>query len=104
MNAFYSGADKYYVLNDRDSYGAVRASRKLPSIGKHSGALRHKSLRVHGRAVMNHLSAALGIIHRAIIAAKMRRVQRELMFHARANHDAGDVPQRPLILGDKWDF
>ena len=50
-------------------------------------------------------------IHEAIVAAKTRRLQRELMFHADlgdASHfdgqDIGKLPQRPIILGDKWDF
>jgi hypothetical protein len=34
----------------------------------------------------------------------MLRIQRELMFHSRAEQDAGGFPRRPLILGDKWDF
>jgi hypothetical protein len=42
------------------------------------------------------ISAAFRIIHQAIVIAKTRRMQRELMFH--------EIPQRPLILDDKWDF
>jgi hypothetical protein len=48
----------------------------------------------------------------------MRRIRRELIFHAGfhdewsrskwreapgSDHDIRDFPQRPLILGDKWD-
>ena len=56
------------------------------------------------------LAAALKTIHEAIVAAKTRRLQRELMFHADLGderfygQDIGKVPQRPMILGDKWDF
>ena len=52
----------------------------------------------------------LKTIHEAIVAAKTRRLQRELMFHADlgdepfCGQDIGKVPQRPMILGDKWDF
>jgi hypothetical protein len=64
------------------------------------------------------LAAALKTIHEAIVAAKMRRLQRELMFHGDFGDEAFDIspdkpldeqdvrriPQRPMILGDKWDF
>jgi hypothetical protein len=65
------------------------------------------------------LAAALKTIHEAIVAAKTRRLQRELMFHTNFGSDSLDeivgerpltaeetakLPQRPMILGDKWDF
>jgi hypothetical protein len=40
--------------------------------------------------------AVFSILHQAIVTAKTRRLERELMFH--------EIPQRPLHLGDKWDF
>jgi hypothetical protein len=51
----------------------------------------------------------LRTLHRAIVAAKVRRLQSELMF--RAHYGDGEAgaqaltkyPQQPLILGDKWD-
>ncbi|HEY2247038.1 MAG TPA: hypothetical protein VGH70_06325 [Bradyrhizobium sp.] len=60
------------------------------------------------------LAATLRTIHEAIVVAETRRLQRELMFHG----NPGDawpgeglgvryvtkIPQRPMILGDKWDF
>jgi DNA-binding transcriptional LysR family regulator len=48
------------------------------------------------RRTIVRISAAFRIIHQAIVTAKTRRIQRELMFH--------EIPQRPLILDDKWDF
>jgi hypothetical protein len=48
------------------------------------------------RRTIVRISAAFRIIHQAIVTAKTRRMQRELMFH--------EIPQRPLILDDKWDF
>ena len=48
------------------------------------------------RRAIRHTGGFLKIIHEAIVTAKTRRVQRELMLHK--------VPQRPLILDDKWDF
>jgi hypothetical protein len=56
------------------------------------------------------LIAVLKTIHESIMAAKTRRLQRELMFHADSGdepfcgQEIGRVPQRPMILGDKWDF
>ncbi len=62
---------------------------------------------------------AFRAIHEAIVAAKTRRLQRELMFHGDLGSElldeiVGDrplspeevakLPQRPMILGDKWDF
>ena len=56
------------------------------------------------------LVAALRTIHEAIVAAKTRRLQRELMLHGDfgdgpfGEADIGKIPQRPMILCDKWDF
>jgi hypothetical protein len=65
------------------------------------------------------LAGALKTIHMAILAAKTRRLQRELVFHADFGSQSLDeivgersltaeetakLPQRPMILGDKWDF
>jgi hypothetical protein len=64
-------------------------------------------------------AAAFSAIHEAIVAAKTRRLQRELMFHGDLGGEPFDkivddrplsaeevakVPQRPTVLGDKWDF
>ena len=48
------------------------------------------------RRAVRRTIAMLGILHRAIVTAKTRRLEREQMFH--------EIPQRPLHLGDKWDF
>ena len=64
------------------------------------------------------LAATLRMVHEAIVAARTRRLQRELMFHGDLGDEALDepfvrpigeqeirkIPQRPTILGDKWDF
>lgn len=56
------------------------------------------------------VATAFKIIHRAIVAAKLRRLRSELMCHGGyvygqpSDQDAGKIPQPPLILGDKWDF
>ena len=62
---------------------------------------------VHGLALF---CFACGLMHRAIVAAKVRRLKNEVAFQDNGGdalsrmHDATRYPQRPLILGDKWDF
>jgi hypothetical protein len=72
-----------------------------------SRGLRHGS-RFSVAHARRKISAALQTLHRAIVAAKLRRLRNELMLHrythARVEFDAAKFPQRPLILGDKWDF
>jgi hypothetical protein len=104
MAIFYSHQDRL-----RDLTGGSRSALQMSA----------KRLRVLMWAI-RRTGAAFNIIHQAIVTAKMRRLQRELMFHtgscddwslqpnAYASHDldkdAAKFPQRPLILGDKWDF
>ena len=67
--------------------------------------------------VIKRLRSALRIIHRQIAAAKIHRLRNELMLHAdthadwskphgllRDGKDVTNYPQRPLVLGDKWDL
>ena len=77
-------------------------------------------LRTMAWRAIRRAGAALGIIHRGIVTAKTRRLQRELRFHGVARDDAGPERQLsdghgldrdaarfarpPLLLGDKWDF
>ena len=72
-----------------------------------SRGLRHGS-RFSVAQARRKISAALKTLHRAIVAAKLRRLRNELMLHrnthARVEFDAAKFPQRPLILSDKWDF
>jgi hypothetical protein len=107
MTLFYSDEDQFYDLT----------GTKRPAHSSSPGTFA-TSLRRHIRRAIGRTGAALKIMHQAVVAAKMRRVERELMFHngsydrgepdAQQNHasdkDAVNVPQRPLILGDKWDF
>lgn len=50
------------------------------------------------------------LLHRSILRAKLRRLHSELLFRRdygemlALEDDAATFPQRPLILGDKWDF
>ena len=80
----------------------------------------HASAGTHHHPIMRTLKRvrnALRTLHRAIAAAKIRRIRNELMLHrhayhwaqepvldARTEHDAAKYPRRPLVLGDKWDF
>jgi hypothetical protein len=92
MTLFYSHRDRF-----RDASGA--------------SLLRALAQRIVGRT-----GAAFRFMHRGIVNAKMRRMQRELMFRDRVpveldapagrnpDGDAAKFPQAPLILGDKWDF
>ena len=109
MTLFYSDEDQFYDLT-----GTKRPAHSS-SPGTFGTSLRRRIRRAVGRT-----GAALKIMHQAVVAAKMRRVERELMFHngsydrwlaeadaqpSRASgQDAASVPQRPLILGDNWDF
>jgi hypothetical protein len=57
------------------------------------------------RPALGRVIAVFKTIHRAIVTAKTRRLRRELMFGAGPQEeDIGRIPQRPVILGDKWDF
>ena len=63
-------------------------------------------------------AATVKTVHQAIVAARTRRLRRELMFHADPGDETFDesfdkplgeqdirkMPQRPMFLGDKWDF
>ena len=59
---------------------------------------------------LRRVGAAFKILHRAIVTAKLRRLQGEWLFEQDYSEmilpeqDATKFPQRPLILGDKWDF
>src|SRR5262245_46197577 len=74
--------------------GEVFGSRGLRSGSRFSAARRK-------------ISAVLKMMHRAIVAAKLRRLRNELMLHgnvqARAEFEVSLFPQRPMVLDDKWD-
>jgi hypothetical protein len=101
MSVLFSGVDNTPAPLDEEAYRAWLISRQQSPIVYHSGAMQLKRLRVLARKLSSHIRAALATMHRAIIAAKIRRVRRELTFHG---HELRDFPQTPLILGDKWDF
>jgi hypothetical protein len=100
MSVLFSDVDKPRTPGDEDAYRVWLISRAQSPIVHRSGAMHLKRLRVLARKINGHVRATLTTSHQAIVAAKMRRVQRELMLH---NRELRDFPQRPLILGDKWD-
>jgi hypothetical protein len=118
MSVLFSGVDDTPAPLDEEAYRAWLISRQQSPIVYHSGAMHLKRLRVLARKIGSHVRTALTTIHEAIVAAKMRRIRRELIFHAGSHdewsrskwheapgsgHELRDFPQRPLILGDKWD-
>jgi hypothetical protein len=109
MSIFYSQQDRFCDPAGEGRFAAASLSR--------TAARRlHKLV----RRAAGRIGAALGIVHRGIVTAKTRRLQRELLFHGGAHddgfverrlhdvggsgRDAADFAQRPLLLGDKWDF
>ncbi|TMJ54205.1 MAG: hypothetical protein E6G85_05635 [Alphaproteobacteria bacterium] len=59
--------------------------------------------------MLARLAVAFKIVHRAIVAAKLRRLRSELLCHGgylceQPDRDAEKFPRPPLILDDKWDF
>jgi hypothetical protein len=60
--------------------------------------------------LVRRVGVAVRLLHRAIVTAKVRRLQSELLFRKdysdlfAPEQDAAKFPQQPLILGDKWDF
>jgi hypothetical protein len=71
------------------------------------------------RRAVGRTGAVLRFLHRAIMTAKVRRLQREIMLQIALRDEwpmrpdtdqrdpekaAAKFPQQPLIIGDKWDF
>jgi hypothetical protein len=85
-------------------------------------SLRQPMKRLRGlvRRAIRRIHAAFKIIGQAIVTAKTRRLEREPKLDTRSgddwflepaahrsrdpDSDAAKFPQRPMILGDKWDF
>ena len=105
MTLFYSHEDRFADLT-----GAIHARLVLPS-----RQMQIRRLRRLVRHAVSRVGAALKMLHQAVVTAKTRRLARELMFRPEAYDewsrepekepkDATKLPQRPMILGDKWDF
>jgi hypothetical protein len=75
--------------------------------------LHHDGSRDFGSAIFRAfawLGSAFKAVHQAIVAAKLERIESELVLRRGycdelpLQRDAVRYPQRPLILSDKWDF
>jgi hypothetical protein len=83
-----------------------------------AGRLHSRRWRGLARRAVRRGIAALEILHQAIVTARTRRLRRETMLHAdtrdevlspdaagsNGDRDLLKFPQRPLILGEKWDY
>jgi hypothetical protein len=109
MSIFYSQQDRFCDPAGEGRFAAASRSQTAA-----------RRLHKLARRAAGRIGAAFGIIHRGIVVAKTRRLQRELLFHGGAHddgsverslhdvsgsdRDAADFAQRPLLLSDKWDF
>jgi hypothetical protein len=71
-------ADKFRDLTSDDAYRSWLISRNQGPIVHHSGAMHWKRLLVLARLTRNHIRSFFAAIRVALVADKMRRVQREL--------------------------
>jgi hypothetical protein len=105
------------------SYSPEHETRELTGVSPSPAAFRARKMRSRrwrglARRAIRRTIAALDILHRAIVTAKTRRLRREMMLYADtpdemlspdalgsgADRDLLKFPQRPLILGEKWDY
>ncbi len=77
--------------------------------------LRHDDISARGNGapitrLLRRAVVAFRLLHRAIVRARLRRLNSELLFRRDYSEmlpleeDGTKFPQQPLILGDKWDF
>jgi hypothetical protein len=78
MTMFYSRENQYHDLTGDDAYRSWLISRNQPPIVYHSGEMHWNRLRVLARSTLNHIKGFFAAIRVALVADKMRRVQREL--------------------------
>ncbi len=78
MTYLHSSSDRFPDLAGGDDYRAWLISRKPAPIVHHSGTMQWKRLRVLARLTRNHVKGFFAAIRVALVADKMRRVQREL--------------------------
>jgi hypothetical protein len=63
-----------------------------------------------GASLLSRAFGWLQTMHRAIVTAKLERLENELVLRRgydegiASDRDAVRYPQRPLVLSDKWDF
>ena len=93
MTVFYSHQDPRRDLTDRGRLSGIASSWRTFA----------RWVSAFARQATGRTGAAFKILHRAIITAKTRRLERELTFHT-GSHDSAKFPQLPLILDEKWDL
>jgi hypothetical protein len=105
------------------SYSPENETRDLTGVSPSPAAFRARKMpsrrwRGLARRAVRRTIAALDILHRAIVTAKTRRLRREMVLYADtpdemlspaapgtgSDRDLLKFPQRPLILGEKWDY
>jgi hypothetical protein len=78
MTTLHSDSDRFSDLAGRDDYRAWLISRNQSPIIHYSGEMQWKRLHVLARLTRNHVKGFFAAIRVALVADKMRRVQREL--------------------------
>jgi hypothetical protein len=77
MTHSISGDEKFTGLTD-DDYRSYLITRSLPLSGYRFGRTHGKRVLAHARRAAKRAVAFLKIMHQAIVAAKIRRLSREL--------------------------
>jgi hypothetical protein len=62
--------------------------------------------------IFKRIATVFAVLHRSIVRAKLRHRHGGMLFEKdcgemlslEPQQDTGKFPQRPLVLGDKWDF
>jgi hypothetical protein len=78
MTMFYTRDSQLHDLSADDAYRSYLISRNQQPIVYHSGDVHWKRLCVAARLTRNHIRGFFAAIRVALVADKMRRVQREL--------------------------
>lgn len=78
MTMLYSRDREYHDLTGDDAYRSWLISRNQAPIVHHSGDMHLKRLLVLARSAANHVRGIFAALRVALVADKMRRVQREL--------------------------
>ena len=78
MTMFYTRDSQLHDLAADDAYRSYLISRNQQPIVYHSGDVHWKRLCVAARLTRNHIKGFFAAIRVALVADKMRRVQREL--------------------------
>ena len=78
MTHYISGDEKFPGLAYDDDYRSYLIARSVPLSDYRFGRMHRKFVFAHARRAAKRAVAFLQIMHKAIVAAKMRRLHREL--------------------------